>query len=82
MDGIFNTQELLNVLLKKLSNQKKTIEDLNYLLKGNFKEAKSDDVAIVLPIHTARELAKFVDCYAPLLREVARACEESLNGKG
>lgn len=82
MDKMINTQELLDVLLKKLANQKQTIEDLNYLMKGNFKEKKNDDITITLPIHTARELAKFVDCYAPLLREVARACEESLNGKG
>lgn len=37
-----------------------------------------DTVSITLSRHTALELVKYRDCYAPLLREVARSCDEAL----
>lgn len=37
-----------------------------------------DTVTIALPKELALELAKYADCYAPLLREVAKACASSV----
>lgn len=36
-------------------------------------------VTITLPRSLALELIKYADCYAPLLREVAKACASSLD---
>lgn len=33
-----------------------------------------DQVLIAIPRHTADELCKYINCYAPLLRQVAQAC--------
>jgi len=38
-------------------------------------------VTINLPRQLALELAKYRDCYAPLLREVARSCDDALVGR-
>lgn len=37
-----------------------------------------DTVTIAIPKELALELAKYADCYAPVLREVAKACVSSL----
>lgn len=61
-------------MIKKLADKQDYGED-----RGVDSDA---DIQITIPFDLAVELAKFVDCYAPLLREVARSCEEALNGKG
>jgi hypothetical protein len=37
-----------------------------------------DSVTIVLPRELALKLLKYTECYAPVLREVAKACASSL----
>lgn len=36
-------------------------------------------VTIHVPLHLATELAKYRDCYAPLLKEIAELCSEELS---
>jgi len=48
-------------------------------LTKEIEELKSK--AIFLEVNTIKELSKYADCYAPLLREVALACDNKINNK-
>lgn len=76
------TQELVDSLLKRIENQKSTIHYLNEVLDERLRNVLDGKLQITLDVAFATELTKFVDCYSPHLREVARACKEALSGKG
>lgn len=63
--------------LKDLDN--KYFSDSVEKLTKEIEELKSK--AIFLEVNTIKELSKYADCYAPLLKEVALACDDKINNR-
>lgn len=72
-DKIEDSERILKI--RALDN--KNLTDIIINLENQLEALKSK--AIFLDFQTIKELSKYTQCYAPLLRGVAIACQEKLN---